>query len=178
MQKRMVFHCISVFMLCRQHMLFHLVSWECHFTQLGALWVFFFFFDHTLSMWKFPGQGLNPHYSSNPSCGSDNAGSLSPLHPKRTPALLFKVVPMLRLLGQSSSSNVDWMNECQQYCKVNIITGLFCFVLMRKLRPKEKPVLNTTLINCGCQTWPQAHLIDTKTYSSLFILSLDNKNLD
>ena len=28
-------------------------------------------------MWKFPGQGLNPHHSSNPSHGSGNAGSLT-----------------------------------------------------------------------------------------------------
>ena len=28
-------------------------------------------------MWKFPGQGLNPHHSSNPSCSSDNARSLT-----------------------------------------------------------------------------------------------------
>ena len=47
------------------------------------LWVFFwykclfFFFCHTCGMWKFPGQGLNLNLSSDLSCRSDNAGSLS-----------------------------------------------------------------------------------------------------
>ena len=35
-----------------------------------------FVFGHTHGMWKFPGQGLNPCHNSDPSCCSDNAGSL------------------------------------------------------------------------------------------------------
>ena len=35
------------------------------------------FFGHTCGMWKFPGQGLNSCHSSNPSCFSDNARSLT-----------------------------------------------------------------------------------------------------
>ena len=38
---------------------------------------FFFFFGHTCSMWKFPGQRLNPCHSSHPSCCSDNARYLA-----------------------------------------------------------------------------------------------------
>ena len=37
----------------------------------------YFFFGHTCSIWKFPGQGLNPCHSSNPSCYSENARSLT-----------------------------------------------------------------------------------------------------
>ena len=52
-----------------------------HSTSIGSillnelksilLYDFFFFFDHTHKMWKFPGQGLNPCHSS------DNARSLT-----------------------------------------------------------------------------------------------------
>ena len=35
------------------------------------------FLGCTLSMWNFPGQGLNTHHSSNSSHSSDNAGSLT-----------------------------------------------------------------------------------------------------
>ena len=38
---------------------------------------FFFFFCYAHAMWKFPGQGSNLHQSSNLSCCSDNAISLS-----------------------------------------------------------------------------------------------------
>ena len=37
----------------------------------------FFLFGHTHSMQKFPGQGSNPHHSSDSSCNSDNAESLT-----------------------------------------------------------------------------------------------------
>ena len=37
----------------------------------------FLFFGHTCSMWKFPSQRSNPHHSRDPSCCSDNAGSLT-----------------------------------------------------------------------------------------------------
>ena len=37
----------------------------------------FFLFGHTHGMWTFPGQGSNPCHNSNPSCCSDNAGSLT-----------------------------------------------------------------------------------------------------
>ena len=37
---------------------------------------FFFFFGCTHSIWKFPGQGLNPGLSRDPSCCNANTGSL------------------------------------------------------------------------------------------------------
>ena len=36
-----------------------------------------FFFSLTCNIWKFPGQGLNLHHSSNPSCCSDSIRSLT-----------------------------------------------------------------------------------------------------
>ena len=36
-----------------------------------------FFFGHACGMRKFPGQGLNPRHSNDPSCYSDNVGSLT-----------------------------------------------------------------------------------------------------
>ena len=38
---------------------------------------FFFFFGHAHGMWKFLGQGSNLLHSSDPSCYSENAGSLT-----------------------------------------------------------------------------------------------------
>ena len=38
---------------------------------------FFFFFGYIHSLWKFPGQGLSLHHNSDPSCCSDNDGSLA-----------------------------------------------------------------------------------------------------
>ena len=40
-------------------------------------WEHFFFFGRTHVMKKFPGQGMNPHHSSNQSLSSDKAGSLT-----------------------------------------------------------------------------------------------------
>ena len=37
----------------------------------------FLFFGLNHSIWNFPGQGLNPHHSSSPSCCSDNTRSLT-----------------------------------------------------------------------------------------------------
>ena len=37
----------------------------------------FFFFGCSRDIWKFPGQGLNPYHSSDPSCCNDNRGSLT-----------------------------------------------------------------------------------------------------
>ena len=42
---------------------------------LVCLFVCLFVFGHANTMWKIPGQGSNPHHSSNPSCCRDNAGS-------------------------------------------------------------------------------------------------------
>ena len=42
-----------------------------------VLCLFMHFFGHTCSMWKLPGQGLNPSNSSDPSPSSDKAGSLT-----------------------------------------------------------------------------------------------------
>lgn len=39
--------------------------------------IYFFLFDHAQSMWKFPEQGLHLCHSSDPSCSSDNARSLT-----------------------------------------------------------------------------------------------------
>lgn len=44
----------------------------------GFLFLFFKFFGHTHSMWKFLDQGSNPSHSSDPSCCSDNARSSTP----------------------------------------------------------------------------------------------------
>ena len=51
--------------------------------QFESVWCFLVvrfrlctFFGHTHGTWKFPGQGLNPIHSSNPSRCSDNNGSL------------------------------------------------------------------------------------------------------
>ena len=41
------------------------------------LLLFFFLLGHTHSMWKFLGQGSNPHHSSDQSHSSDNARSLT-----------------------------------------------------------------------------------------------------
>ena len=37
----------------------------------------FFFFGHTPTTWKFPGQGLDLCHSSDSRCYSDNTGSLA-----------------------------------------------------------------------------------------------------
>ena len=54
---------------------------ETHtFSPFLSFFFFFFFFwgrGHTWVMRKFPGQESNPHRSSNPSCYSDNARSLT-----------------------------------------------------------------------------------------------------
>ena len=44
----------------------------------------FIFFGCAYGMWKFQGQGMNPHHSSNPSHCSDKASSLTLCH-KGTP---------------------------------------------------------------------------------------------
>ena len=44
---------------------------------LFCFFVCLFVFGHAQGMWKFPGQRSNPHLSSNPSCQSNNAGSLT-----------------------------------------------------------------------------------------------------
>ena len=50
---------------------------------------FFFFFGHTHSMWKFPGQGWNLYHSSNWSHSRDNAGSLTPWATRELPLSFF-----------------------------------------------------------------------------------------
>ena len=51
------------------------LCWEVTF--VFCFWFFLPFFGHTHSTCKFLGQGLKLHHSSNPSCCSDNAGSLT-----------------------------------------------------------------------------------------------------
>ena len=48
----------------------------------------FFFFGHASSMWKFLGQGLNPHRGSHPCCRNNNAGSLIARPPGTPPVIL------------------------------------------------------------------------------------------
>ena len=51
-----------------------------HLTLLHRIWanrVLFCFFNHSLSMWKFLGQGSNLCHSNNLGCCSDNTGSLT-----------------------------------------------------------------------------------------------------
>ena len=52
-------------------------------------WSFLFVFDYAYGMWKFPGQGLNPHQSSDLSHYSDSIWILNLLHHKGTPAQSF-----------------------------------------------------------------------------------------
>ena len=47
------------------------------FLEIILLYFYFFFFGPTYGNWKFGGQGLNPHPSSDPSHCSDNARSLA-----------------------------------------------------------------------------------------------------
>ena len=52
----------------------------CSFLFLSLSLFFFFvfvFFGHVCGMWKFLGQGSNPHHSSDPSDCRDNAGPIS-----------------------------------------------------------------------------------------------------
>ena len=52
----------------------------------------FFFLNYTHGMWSFQGQGWNPSHCSNPSHGSDNAGSLAHYATRKlTPLLVFKL---------------------------------------------------------------------------------------
>ena len=47
------------------------------------------FLGYAYSMWKFPGQGLNPRHSSNPSLCNDNARSLTHCIRRELPLFLF-----------------------------------------------------------------------------------------
>ena len=49
-----------------------------YFACLFTFWLFLLnFYSHICGMWTFLGQGLSLHNSSDPSCFSDNAGSLT-----------------------------------------------------------------------------------------------------
>ena len=52
----------------------------------------FFLCGHTHCMRKFPGQGSNPHHSSNPSHRSDNTGSLTHGPPGNS-GIIYSFVP-------------------------------------------------------------------------------------
>ena len=56
-----------------------------------------FFFGCVHTMWKLPGQGPNARHSSNPSCGSDNSGSLN-LVPQENSQAWFLNYVQLRLI--------------------------------------------------------------------------------
>ena len=67
------------------------LCWICDLqifsTSLGLVFFFFFFF-FLLNMWNSLGQGLNLHHSSDLSCSSDNARSLT-CWPQGTPVFYF-----------------------------------------------------------------------------------------
>ena len=50
---------------------------------------FWYFFGHAHGIWKIPGQGSKLHHSSNPSCCSDNAGSLTHWATRELPLPVF-----------------------------------------------------------------------------------------
>ena len=56
---------------------------------------FFFFFDYTHDMRKFPGQGSNLHNSSDLSHSSDNPGSLTCSATRELP-----ILPFIKLFAQ------------------------------------------------------------------------------
>ena len=56
---------------------FYLPSLACVPGSLGCERFWIFFFGHTHGIWKFSGQGLNSRHSSEQSCHSDDAGSLT-----------------------------------------------------------------------------------------------------
>ena len=67
--------------------------WE-HPAELSFPFFFFFFFC-THGMWKFPGQGLNPRHSHDPSCYSDNTGSLTTEPQENFPSDLSLLFPLM-----------------------------------------------------------------------------------
>ena len=81
---------------------------------------FFFFWRHALGMWKYLGQGLNSHHSSDPSCCHDNTRSWTY---GTTTELLLKLllitIPHIHLknylfptLGPHQSGQVSEYQEC------------------------------------------------------------------
>ena len=91
----------------------------CQCTPLS--WIFFFF-GYTLSMWKFPKQGLNPCHSSNLSCCSDNNGFFNPLCHKRT--LWVGFIQSQRSIGSNVFKYKKWSKTLfyfERSCIYNII---------------------------------------------------------
>lgn len=86
----------------------------CPFSE-AVCFVLFFWLHCT--MWKFLGQGSNPHHSSNPSCCSDNTGSLTCCATGEILALFFFATPLYMefLLHQGSDPSHTWGNNpwCQ-----------------------------------------------------------------
>ena len=70
--------------------LFHLIALSCDFP--GVWWSFlplaFRRPQHDPSMWKFLGQGWHLSQSRNPTCSSDNAGSLTHCATSEVPSVL------------------------------------------------------------------------------------------
>lgn len=58
-------------------------TYACHYPQF--FWVFFW---PCLQHLEVPGHGLNLHHNSDPSCSSDNTGSVNLLSSKKTPPCL------------------------------------------------------------------------------------------
>ena len=56
-----------------------------------------FIFGCTHSVWKFPGQGLNPRHNSGPSCCRDNARFLTGCTTRELLSLLFKIKSLLQV---------------------------------------------------------------------------------
>ena len=115
------------------------------------------FFCYTPGMWKFPDQRLNPCHSSNPSCCSDNTGSLTPCAMREFPRsftfLLLKPqchpIPT-RIATVKKTDNINWRQGFKTrgshkwQVSVAIITGktgLFCWGLTYLYSELEVSVL-------------------------------------
>ena len=78
----------------------HIPPFIMSFQKIFIFSFSFFFWGgglHTHGMLKFPGQGLNSHHSSNPSCSSDNAGSLTHWATTRLWKIHFKLGFLVRV---------------------------------------------------------------------------------
>ena len=74
--------------------------------------VIFPLFGHTHDIWKFPGQGKNPHHSSNPSHSTDNAGSLTPRATRELQSILVFCVKKLSQIEQLKTTHMYYLPVC------------------------------------------------------------------
>ena len=83
---------------------------SCAYWPSVCVLFFFFSFGHACGMWKFPGQGLKPHHSINPSHCSDNARLLT------------------RCITRELSVCLPWRNFCLDLLPIFLL-GLFLLLL-------------------------------------------------